>query len=214
MAVSLRKHLDCHAEIAGRFPHIGAGLHQPGRRCVAQRVRCHVDAESSIGHNVREGFVDALDRLAIPFDGKPLPASFPSPQMRQEVIGQWHGRLAFLRLRAAGRPAIEYAALKINPAVANNRLQSGTAHCTGPRAGVEHDQDKARDMLPGPPIGRLPFLHFPVSPCYSLANRHRWGRRTEPWRNCRNYASYDERTGVSRFCLRDYATTGRFRETR
>src|SRR5260370_41121493 len=125
-------------------------------------MRRYVDAESSIRHDLRKRLIDALDWLAIPFDRKPLPAPFPSSQMRQEVIWQWHNRLTFIRLRTPGRTAVEYATIKINPAVADSRLQSGPAHCAGPRAGVERDQDQARDMPPR---------------SAAMRNVHRWPHR-------------------------------------
>jgi hypothetical protein len=79
VAISLRKHLDCHAEIAGRFPHIGACLHQPRRSGMTEDMRGHVITEAGVGDHIGESPVDAFHWLAVPLDGEPLASPFPAP---------------------------------------------------------------------------------------------------------------------------------------
>src|SRR5450755_345175 len=55
-----------HPEPAGGLPHVDAGLHQPGRRCVAQRMPDDIIAESRILQNSFPGRSDLTDkRLAV-----------------------------------------------------------------------------------------------------------------------------------------------------
>jgi hypothetical protein len=88
MAVPLRQHLDRHAEEARRLPCVDPRLHQTGGCGVPQDVRRHIGAEACIRHRISEGLTDIGDRLPIPFDGKPLSATFPAPQVRQQARRQ------------------------------------------------------------------------------------------------------------------------------
>ena len=76
--IARRQHLDRHPEEACRLPHIRAGLHEPRSCCVAQGVRDDIVAKSSILHGAGKSFADALYRLPIPLDGKPLSLAFPA----------------------------------------------------------------------------------------------------------------------------------------
>src|SRR5207253_6919626 len=45
VAIRAQQRLNAHAEITGSFPWIDAGLHEPGRRSVAERVRRNFSGE-------------------------------------------------------------------------------------------------------------------------------------------------------------------------
>jgi hypothetical protein len=82
VAVGALQRLDTHAEEAAGLPLVGAELHLPRRRRMAQNVR------RDIGHPggasiAPEGLIYVLHRVAVPFDIKPLSPPFPAPQMRQ-----------------------------------------------------------------------------------------------------------------------------------
>ena len=76
MAVSLRQHLDRHAEIAGSFPSIGTLLHQPCRGRVAERVGCHVWPKASVFDRRSESFLIALTGLPYHSTQKRCPRLF------------------------------------------------------------------------------------------------------------------------------------------
>ena len=79
VAIALRQHLDCHSEIAGGLPHVGAGLHEPRRRRMAQNVRRDIPSQASISDDVGESLVHAQHGVAVPLNGEALPAPFPAP---------------------------------------------------------------------------------------------------------------------------------------
>jgi hypothetical protein len=89
VAVPRRKHLDSHAEIAGGLPHVRAGLHQPSRCGVPKCVRDDIITEPGVLHGTRKCFTNALYRVAIPLDGKPLSLPFPASQVCQQLRRQW-----------------------------------------------------------------------------------------------------------------------------
>jgi hypothetical protein len=88
MAVPLGQHLNGHTQVPGCLPHVCSSLHQPRRRSVPQGVRDHIVVESSVLDRARERLADALNRLAIPFDRKPLSLPFPAPQVSEQLTGQ------------------------------------------------------------------------------------------------------------------------------
>jgi hypothetical protein len=80
MAVGPFELLDRHPQEFGRLPDISTALHQPSRRCMAQRVR------RDIGHPAvmcvaAERLVDVVDRCTVPLNAEPLPEPLP-PYMR------------------------------------------------------------------------------------------------------------------------------------
>ena len=81
VAITLRQHLDRHAEIAGGFPSVGALLHQPCRGSVAEGVGCHVWPKASVLDGRSEPLPDRPNRLAIPLNAEALPAPFPAPKV-------------------------------------------------------------------------------------------------------------------------------------
>src|ERR1700722_15968190 len=107
-------------------------------------MRYNVVNEPGVLHDIAESLPNALHWLAVPFDTEPLPAPFPAPQVRQELIGQRYRRLALLRLTLARRAAIKHAVIDVDVAGSGHALERCAADCarSGPR--IERDQDEAR----------------------------------------------------------------------
>jgi hypothetical protein len=57
----------------------------------------HIIAESCIDNNVCESLVDALHRLAVPFDSEALSLLLPAPQVRQELPDEPEWTIEILR---------------------------------------------------------------------------------------------------------------------
>ena len=129
VAVPRRKHLDSHAEIAGGLPHVRAGLHQPSRCGVPKCVRDDIITEPGVLHGTRKCFTNALYRVAIPLDGKPLSLPFPASQVCQQLRRQWDGRLTLLRLTLARWASVKDAAVEIYITGARHPLECGAAEC-------------------------------------------------------------------------------------
>ena len=68
VAIDSIEHLDAHPQKARCLPFVYAGLHQPGRRCVAQRVRCNFARQLASRHRRLEARSSPMNRLPVPFD--------------------------------------------------------------------------------------------------------------------------------------------------
>ena len=135
--------LDRHAEIVGEPPRDRCRPASPrSPQCAAARV-----ASPPPGRHRRAFGMPCLVLTGLPFHStRALAEPLPAPQMREQPIGQRDRRLAFLRLPLARRAAIEHALFKIDPSPALGRLERRAADRARPRAGVEPDQDEARDV--------------------------------------------------------------------
>src|SRR6516162_2956454 len=84
--------------------------------------------------------------------------------MRQKSLRQGSRWTAFLRLYGACWPPIEYPVFEVDITCSGDAFERRAADRAGACAGIEADQDKTRDVLPGAPPGRLSFLYFAVAP--------------------------------------------------
>ena len=73
-------------------------------------------------------------------------------------------RLAFFRFLGAHWPPVEDPALEVDIAGTGNALERRAADRAGARAGIERHEDKARDVCPRSPAGRLSFLNLAIAP--------------------------------------------------
>src|SRR5215471_11508730 len=74
-----------HAEIACGRPDVGASLHEPRRRCVAECMRSDDAFESGIFDGDLEYRIDPRHRATFPLDDITRAVSFPASQMRQKL---------------------------------------------------------------------------------------------------------------------------------
>src|SRR5262249_50285508 len=114
--------------------------------------------------DITESFVYVPNRPAVPLDSEPLTLPLPATQMRKEAIGQWHRGTPFFRFSLTLGTPEKDASVKIDPALAFSRLQSGSTNSTSPRSGIERDQDEPRDVTPRSTVGALTLLPLPEAP--------------------------------------------------
>nr|WP_315765214.1 MULTISPECIES: hypothetical protein [unclassified Bradyrhizobium] len=116
MAVSILQDLRRHAEEPGCLPNRHAALHQPGRRCVAQRVRSDFPGQLGQIHGRFEALLHGSDRLAIELDEARVDQLLvlPTTHMSQQPGWKWSWRLTLLGGSLSDRPAVEDTPLEIN----------------------------------------------------------------------------------------------------
>ena len=163
MAIGALELFDAHAEKARGIPQLGALLHQPSSRRMAQGMWRDV-GHAGVVRVASECLVDVFDGRAIPLHAEALSAPFPTPQMRQKPPRQWYGRAAFVCLSGTLWSAVENPALEIDIAATCHAPQRRAADRAGARAGVEADEDEACQVLPRAAAGRVALLDFTVAP--------------------------------------------------
>lgn len=128
MTINAIKHLDRHAEKAGRLPFVDTVLHEPGRRGVAQRVRTNSPAHLGQAQRGLESGLHRLHRPSVPFHEILADDAFcgPPAQMGKQAARQWHRWLALVGRAGAFGQAVEDAVLEIDigPALAAGSLDS------------------------------------------------------------------------------------------
>jgi hypothetical protein len=108
----------------------------------------HLRTQTSVSHGAAEGFLDALDRFAVPLDGEALSASMPAAQMSQKLSRQWNGRLTLFRFSLTCWSAVEHAAIKVDPSSPNCRRKRGTTNRARARASIQSNQNELGNVLP------------------------------------------------------------------
>jgi hypothetical protein len=113
------QHLDRHAEMAGGFPAIDAGLQEPRRACVPENVRCNVGAKSCKPYRCAPRAPHFLNPLAVIVDDKSVRGTIeppPAAEVRENSAAELDRRRALLRLLDRSRSApLHGPAHQINP---------------------------------------------------------------------------------------------------
>jgi hypothetical protein len=76
VSIGALKHLEGHAKVACRRPEIDGSLHQPGRRGVAQRVRCDVLFRDVDPRQLDDQAADLIGQLGDPMYSRKANALF------------------------------------------------------------------------------------------------------------------------------------------
>jgi hypothetical protein len=155
MTIHTVEHLDAHAEKAGCFPLVDAGLHKPRRRRVPQGVRRDRSLQASETHCRLERSLDRPNGKSSPlhevfFRDAPL---VPPPHVCKQARRDWHGWLTFPRLPPALRQTIVDAVLEVDERSAFTPARGGCGNRRGTRARVEPNEDEAGQVSQWSPVG-------------------------------------------------------------
>jgi hypothetical protein len=115
MTVDTVEHLNAHAEKSCGLPLVDAGLHEPCRRGVPQRVRSNLAIKLCLSQSALECCLYGLDRLSVKLNEMRVHDTFLFPATKvRKSRRDGSRRLAFICFSSPFRQAIVNTALEVN----------------------------------------------------------------------------------------------------